>query len=84
MVRKIRVLNLSEAKRIALMQGLSPCITKETDKYTFAKQAGADQKKLSWAELEQVLSEEKMAIYEIGGYMKILKKEGVEVKEKSE
>ena len=67
-----RILNISEAKRVAAVQGLTPCVN-GGGTVRFVKNID-DKQRLGWQELEELLKEKNMDICEIGGYMKIVKK----------
>ena len=71
MPHKVRMLNIDEARRLASVTGLIPY--KSGDKYGFTQNVHNDMKRLTWTEVEELLSKEDMKIYEIGGYIKILK-----------
>lgn len=80
LVKKVRILNIYEARNIALVQGIVPFKSKDKKKTDdeeiqtigFAKIIKKDQTQLSWTDLETLLKEKNMVICEIGGYMKIL------------
>ena len=79
-MKKVRILNIYEARNIALVQGIVPYKSKakkttddeENHTIGFAKIIKKDQIQLSWTDLEMLLKEKNMVICEISGYMKIL------------
>ena len=76
MSRKVRVLNIDEARRFASANGLLPFVS--GDKYGFSQHIRLDMKQLNWTELEEILCKEKLSVYEIGGFIKILKSTEIE------
>jgi len=71
-MRKVRIINVSEARLLAMADGYFPY--EKEGNYGFAKLKSGEMRRLNWQELEKILSEKKMVICEIGGYMKIVEK----------
>ena len=72
MKQRERILDISEAKRVAIIQGLVPIMTDDTVKFVPKTR---DEKVINWDDLENFLIERNLEICEISGYMKIVNKE---------
>ena len=66
-------IDLEKAKTIAKNKGLKPGKVKGTSGIQFTKGKNNRLDVMEWAEFEKILKERKLAIYESGGWMKIMK-----------
>jgi hypothetical protein len=66
-------IDIDKAKAIAKNKGLVPGKVKGTNGVQFTKGKNQRLDSIDWAEFEKILSERKLAIYESGGWMKIMK-----------
>jgi len=66
-------IDLEKAKTIAKNKGLKPGKVKGTSGIQFTKGKNNRLDVIEWAEFEKILKERKLAIYESGGWMKIMK-----------
>ena len=66
-------IDLEKAKVIAKNKGLKPGKVKGTTGIQFTKGQNNRLDVIEWAEFESILKERKLAIYESGGWMKIMK-----------
>jgi hypothetical protein len=66
-------IDLEKAKVIAKNKGLKPGKVKGTSGIQFTKGKNNRLDVIEWAEFEKILKERKLAIYESGGWMKIMK-----------
>ena len=66
-------IDLEKAKTIAKNKGLKPGKVKGTSGIQFTKGKTNRLDVIEWAEFEKILKERKLAIYESGGWMKIMK-----------
>jgi len=66
-------IDLEKAKVIAKNKGLKPGKVKGTSGIQFTKGQNNRLDVIEWAEFEKILKERKLAIYESGGWMKIMK-----------
>ena len=64
----------AKAKEIAKKKGLKPGRVKGTEGIQFTKGDNARLEIISWDEFEKTLKNRKLAVYESGGWMKIMKK----------
>ena len=62
-----------QAKKIASVKGLKPGKVKGTDGIQFTKGKNDRLSVIDWNEFEQILNKRKLAIFESGGWMKIMK-----------
>lgn len=62
-----------KAKNIAKIKGLKPGKVKRTSGVQFTKGTNNRLDVITWDEFEEILAERKLAIYESGGWMKIMK-----------
>ena len=62
-----------KAKNIAKIKGLKPGKVKGTSGVQFTKGTHTRLDVITWDEFEEILAERKLAIYESGGWMKIMK-----------
>ncbi|MGC8581175.1 MAG: hypothetical protein ACP5RS_00200 [Thermoplasmata archaeon] len=70
-------ITIEDAKKIAEKKGLLPGKVKGTDGVQFTKKNSEAKERIeviSWDEFEKLLNKKKLAIYESGGFMKIMKK----------
>ncbi|MEW5760627.1 MAG: hypothetical protein AB1779_07660 [Candidatus Thermoplasmatota archaeon] len=70
----MKTISVEEAKKIASKKGLKPGRVKGTDGIQFTKGRNARLETIDWDEFEKTLKQKKLAIYESGGWMKIMKK----------
>ncbi|MDY0293864.1 MAG: hypothetical protein RBQ77_04790 [Candidatus Methanomethylophilaceae archaeon] len=66
-------IDLKKAKTIAQNKGLKPGKVKGTEGVQFTKGTNNRLVVISWDEFEKTLAKRKLAIYESGGWMKIMK-----------
>ena len=67
-------IGLDKAKDIAKKKGLKPGRVKGTDGIQFTKGNNARLEIVSWDEFEKTLSKRGLAVFESGGWIKIMKK----------
>jgi hypothetical protein len=67
-------ISLAKAKDIAKKKGLKPGRVKGTNGIQFTKGNNARLEIVSWDEFEKTLGKRGLAVYESGGWMKIMKK----------
>jgi len=70
----MKPISLDEAKKIAKRKGLKPGRVKGTKGIQFTKGKNERLEIIDWDEFERTLNKRKLAIYESGGWMKIMKK----------
>ncbi len=68
----MELIDLSKAKEIAKNKGLKPGKVKGTEGIQFTKGKNDRLDVISWADFEKILKKRKLAIYESGGWMKIM------------
>lgn len=66
-------INIAKAKQIAQNKGLKPGKVNGTSGVQFTKGNNERLSVITWEEFEQILAQRKLAIYESGGWMKIMK-----------
>ena len=66
-------IDIVKAKQIAQNKGLKPGKVKGTSGVQFTKGKNDRLSVITWDEFETVLKQRKLAIYESGGWMKIMK-----------
>lgn len=66
-------IDINKAKLIAKNKGLSPGKVKGTSGVQFTKGKNDRLTVIGWDEFEAILKQRKLAIYESGGWMKIMK-----------
>ena len=66
-------ISLDKAKAIANNKGLKPGKVKGTQGIQFTKGSNNRLDVISWEDFEKILGQRKLAIYESGGWMKIMK-----------
>ena len=66
-------ISMEKAKKIANNKGLKPGRVKGTDGVQFTKGKNQRLDVITWDEFEAALAKRKLAIYESGGWMKIMK-----------
>lgn len=65
-------IDINKAKAIAKNKGLNPGKVKGTNGVQFTKGKNNRLDPISWEEFEDILEKRKLAIYESGGWMKIM------------
>ncbi|MCD6461930.1 MAG: hypothetical protein J7L61_04220 [Thermoplasmata archaeon] len=68
----MREISLDEAKKIATSKKLKPGKVKGTNGIQFTKGNNERIQEISWDEFGKLLKDKKLAIYESGGWMKIM------------
>ncbi|MCL4325026.1 MAG: hypothetical protein M1144_06165 [Candidatus Thermoplasmatota archaeon] len=63
----------SEARKIAEKKGLKPGLVKGTDGIQFTKGKNAHVELITWEDFEKHLKKRKLAVYESGGFLKVMK-----------
>ena len=66
-------IGVSKAREIAEEKGLKPGLVKGTDGIQFTKGDNPRLDVIDWDEFEEKLDERDLAVYESGGWMKIMK-----------
>ncbi len=66
-------IDLAKAREIAKNKGLKPGKVKGTEGVQFTKGKNNRLDVITWEEFEEILEIRKLAIYESGGWMKIMK-----------
>jgi len=66
-------IGLDKARMIASNKGLKPGRVKGTEGVQFTKGSNNRLDVISWDDFEQIIAKRKLAIYESGGWMKIMK-----------
>ena len=67
-------ISIDKAKSIASKKGLKPGRVKGTNGIQFTKGKNDRLEVIDWGEFEKTLNARKLAVYESGGWMKIMKK----------
>lgn len=67
-------ISIDKAKTIASRKGLKPGRVKGTNGIQFTKGKNDRLEVIDWGEFEKTLKARKLAVYESGGWMKIMKK----------
>ena len=67
-------ISVDKAKNIASKKGLKPGRVKGTNGIQFTKGKNDRLEVIDWGEFEKTLNARKLAVYESGGWMKIMKK----------
>jgi hypothetical protein len=67
-------ISIDAAKKIASKKGLKPGRVKGTQGIQFTKGKNDRLEVIDWTEFEKTLKSRKLAVYESGGWMKIMKK----------
>ncbi len=70
----MKKISVSKAREIATEKGLKPGLVKGTDGIQFTKGNNARLEVIPWDDFEEKLKERDLAVYESGGWMKIMKK----------
>ncbi|MGI6009562.1 MAG: hypothetical protein ACOX8X_05550 [Methanomethylophilus sp.] len=65
-------ISISKAQQIAKIKGLKPGKVKGTEGVQFTKGTNNRLTVIGWDEFEQILKKRNLAIYESGGWMKIM------------
>jgi len=71
---ELREIDLEEAKRIATLRGLQPSRVRGTATLRFSNGRNDRLEIIDWTEFERILTKRELAIFESGGWMKLLKK----------
>ena len=66
-------IDITKAKSIAKNKGLSPGKVKGTDGIQFTKGKNSRVEVCTWDEFESIIKKRNLAIYESGGWMKLMK-----------
>lgn len=66
-------IDFAKAKKIALNKGLKPGKVKGTEGIQFTKGDNNRLDVIKWDEFEEILGKRGLAVYESGGWMKIMK-----------
>ncbi len=66
-------ISFQQAKTIAEKKGLKPGRVKGTEGIQFTKGRNNRLEQISWDEFEAILGKRRLAVYESGGWMKIMK-----------
>ncbi len=67
-------INMAKAKTIASNKGLKPGKVKGTEGVQFTKGKNNRLDVITWDEFEKIIAKRGLAVYESGGWMKIMKK----------
>jgi hypothetical protein len=67
-------ISIDKAKSIASKKGLKPGRVKGTNGIQFTKGKNDRLEVIDWGEFEKTLNARKLAVYESGGWMKIMKR----------
>jgi len=67
-------ISLDKARKIADEKGLKPGLVSGTDGIQFTKGNNPRLETVNWDEFEEKMEERGLAVYESGGWMKIMKK----------
>ncbi|MFO7990744.1 MAG: hypothetical protein R6U61_00440 [Thermoplasmata archaeon] len=67
-------ISVDKAQEIATKKGLKPGLVKGTDGIQFTKGKNPRLEVIDWDEFKSKLAERNLAVYESGGWMKIMKK----------
>ena len=67
-------IDVEKAKNIAKKKGLKPGRVKGTNGVQFTKGRNPRLETIEWDEFENTLKKRRLAVYESGGWMKIMKK----------
>ncbi len=70
----MKKISVDKAEEIAKEKGLKPGLVKGTDGIQFTKGNNARLETIPWKEFRAKLEERDLAVYESGGWMKIMKK----------
>ena len=70
----MKEIGLDDAKRIATEKGLKPAKVKGTTHIQFTRGGNDRLEEISWDEFGSILKERGLAVYESGGWMKIMQK----------
>jgi len=71
----LRQIDFETAKRIANEKGLRPALVKGTQTLRFSKADNERMEFITWDEFERAASSRRLAVYESGGWMKLMRKE---------
>ena len=71
MPRKIRVLTIDEARRVATEHGLTPGKIKGTNDLEFIRSSNPNADVLEWPEFERLIMKRKLTIQESGGFLRL-------------
>lgn len=71
----LREIDFETAKRIAGQKGLKPGRVRGTNTLRFTNGSNAGLEIITWDEFERAVSSRRLAVYESGGWMKLMRKE---------
>ncbi len=66
-------ITLAEARKIAEKKSLKPGLVKGTEGIQFTRGKNARITTISWEDFEKSLKKRKLAVYESGGFLKVMK-----------
>lgn len=69
----LTAISVEHAREIAAKKGLKPAKVKGTSKVQFTKGRNANVEPVDWSVFESLLAKRHLAVYESGGFMKIMK-----------
>ncbi|HYT00785.1 MAG TPA: hypothetical protein VEO20_08995 [Thermoplasmata archaeon] len=70
----LKEISFEYARQIATVKGLQPSKVKGTDTLRFSKASSEKLEVVSWDEFERTASNRNLAVYESGGWMKLMRK----------
>jgi len=70
----MKQISFEDAKKLATKKGLRPGQVKGTKGVQFTRGRNRQLQVIDWKDFEKILKARKLAIYESGGWMKIMKK----------
>jgi hypothetical protein len=70
----LREIDFETAQRIADAKGLRPAKVKGTQTLRFSRADNDRMEFITWAEFEKAASSRRLAVYESGGWMKLMRK----------
>jgi hypothetical protein len=70
----LRQIDFVQARKIATEKGLFPSKVKGTDTLRFTKGGSAKLEVITWDEFERTATSRRLAVYESGGWMKLMSK----------
>lgn len=71
MPKKMRILTIEEAKRLATEQGLTPGKIRGTNSVEFTRSTNPNADLLEWPEFERLVTKKKLSIQESGGFLRL-------------
>ncbi len=70
----LKEISFEYARQIATVKGLSPSKVKGTNTLRFTKSSSEKLQVISWSEFEKTAAGRNLAVYESGGWMKLMRK----------